>query len=482
MRKLEGLEPQRVFYYFEEICRIPHGSGNTDAMTAYLLEFARKQGLESKSDEVGNVVIDKPASPGYENSRPVILQGHIDMVAEKEAGSDHDFLRDPLDLQVEGDYISARGTTLGGDDGIAVAYTLAVLESRELVHPPLEAVFTTDEEVGMLGAAALDTSWLKGRTLLNMDSEDEGIFCAGCAGGLTGISRIPVRYGEASGMKYSLMISGLKGGHSGICIGKERINALCMLGRVLHQLHQQVEYLLCDISGGQKDNVIPQEAQAVFLADEAYEQILQEAVAVAQKEIKGEYQGSDGDVTLTLKKEGATTEPVLHPVSLEKVLFYLTQLPNGVFKRSGVIPGLVETSMNLGILRLTPEELVASGSFRSSVESGKEALAGRVEYLTEFLGGSFQREGIYPAWEYQEHSPLREIMTSTYRELFGKEPVTEVIHAGLECGIFYGSMPGLDCISFGPQMHEIHTARERLSISSVERMWRLLIKTLEKLA
>ncbi|HIR92461.1 MAG TPA: aminoacyl-histidine dipeptidase [Candidatus Egerieimonas intestinavium] len=482
MRKLEGLEPQRVFYYFEEICRIPHGSGNTGAMTAYLLEFAGKHGLKSRSDQAGNVVIYKPASPGHEESRPVILQGHIDMVAEKEPGSGHDFLRDPLELQVEGDLISARETTLGGDDGIAVAYCLAVLESSQLVHPPLEAVFTTDEEIGMLGAAALDTSWLSGRTLLNMDSEDEGIFCAGCAGGLTGTSRIPVRYGEASGMKYSLKISGLKGGHSGICIGEERINALCMMGRVLHRLREKAEYLLCELFGGQKDNAIPQEARAAFLADEADEEILRETLALIEKEIRGEYQGSDGEVTLTLQKLGAATEPVLHPVSLEKVLFFLVQLPNGVYKRSGVIAGLVETSMNLGILRLTPEELVASGSFRSSVESGKEALAGQVEYLTEFLGGSFQREGIYPAWEYREDSPLREILISTYRELFGKEPVTEVIHAGLECGIFYGSMPGLDCVSFGPQMYEIHTARERLSVSSVERVWRLLVKTLEKLA
>lgn len=482
MRKLEGLQPERVFYYFEEICKIPHGSGNTGAMADYLEKFAEEQGLSRKRDEAGNVVIYKPAPPGHEAAETVILQGHIDMVAEKEPGSEHDFSRDPVKLRTEEGFVFAEGTTLGGDDGIAVAYCLAVLESRELAHPPLEAVFTTDEEIGMLGAAALDPAWLKGRLLINADSEEEGIFCAGCAGGLTGVIQIPARYVEVSGMRYQLKISGLRGGHSGMCIGEERINAACLMGRALRRLSCQAEFYVSELEGGQKDNAIPREARAVLVAAGEDGAVLREATAELERQLRKEYLGSDGDVRLTLEELGAGTEPALHPVSLEKILFFLMQLPNGVAKRSGTIPGLVETSMNLGILRLTPKGLTASCSFRSSLESAKEALADRAAYLAEFLGGSFRREGIYPAWEYRESSRLRDTMTEAYRELFGGEPQVEVIHAGLECGIFYDRLPGLDCISFGPQMHEIHTVRERLSIASVERMWRLLVLTLEKLA
>ena len=482
MRKLEGLKPERVFYYFEEICKIPHGSGNTEAISKYLQDFAAEHKLECKSDEIGNVIIYKPGSAGHEQAAPVIIQGHMDMVAEKTPGSAHDFTKDGLDLGVDGDMIFAKDTTLGGDDGIAVAYCLAVLEASDMVHPPLEVVITTDEEVGMLGAAVLDYSALKGRRLINIDSEEEGVFCVGCAGGLSGICSIPVQYMEASGMKYTLTITGLKGGHSGICIANGLVNANCMMGRILHSLSGRTEFFISELEGGLKDNASPRESRAVLLMDESQEAAVREWLDKTQADLRHEYLGTDEGITLTLVKEGAATEPVLHPVSMEKVLFFLVQMPDGITKRSGSIPGLVETSMNLGILRLTPDALEASGSLRSAVESGKDALAERLEYLTEFLGGSFKREGMYPAWEYKADSPLRDLMVETYTELFGKEPVVEMIHAGLECGLFYERIPGIDCISFGPQMHNVHTVSERLSVSSAERMWNFLTEVLKKLA
>lgn len=482
MRKLERLKPERVFYYFEEICKIPHGSGNTEAISKYLQDFAAEHKLECKSDEIGNVIIYKPGSAGHEQAAPVIIQGHMDMVAEKTPGSAHDFTKDGLDLGVDGDMIFAKDTTLGGDDGIAVAYCLAVLEASDMVHPPLEVVITTDEEVGMLGAAVLDYSALKGRRLINIDSEEEGVFCVGCAGGLSGICSIPVQYMEASGMKYTLTITGLKGGHSGICIANGLVNANCMMGRILHSLSGRTEFFISELEGGLKDNAIPRESRAVLLMDESQEAAVREWLDKTQADLRHEYLGTDEGITLTLVKEGAATEPVLHPVSMEKVLFFLVQMPDGITKRSGSIPGLVETSMNLGILRLTPDALEASGSLRSAVESGKDALAERLEYLTEFLGGSFKREGMYPAWEYKADSPLRDLMVETYTELFGKEPVVEMIHAGLECGLFYERIPGIDCISFGPQMHNVHTVSERLSVSSAERMWNFLTEVLKKLA
>lgn len=482
MRKLEGLKPERVFYYFEEICKIPHGSGNTEAISKYLQDFAAEHKLECKSDEIGNVIISKPGSAGHEQAAPVIIQGHMDMVAEKTPGSAHDFTKDGLDLGVDGDMIFAKDTTLGGDDGIAVAYCLAVLEASDMVHPPLEVVITTDEEVGMLGAAVLDYGALKGRRLINIDSEEEGVFCVGCAGGLSGICSIPLQYMEASGMKYTLTITGLKGGHSGICIANGLVNANCMMGRILHSLSGRTEFFISELEGGLKDNAIPRESRAVLLMDESQETAVRKWLDKTQADLRHEYLGTDEGITLTLVKEGAATEPVLHPVSMEKVLFFLVQMPDGITKRSGSIPGLVETSMNLGILRLTPEALEASGSLRSAVESGKDALAERLEYLTEFLGGSFKREGMYPAWEYKADSPLRDLMVETYTELFGKEPVVEMIHAGLECGLFYERIPGIDCISFGPQMHNVHTVSERLSVSSAERMWNFLTEVLKKLA
>lgn len=481
MAVLEHLKPQRVFYYFEEISKIPHGSGNTRQISDYLAAFAQKQGLKWIQDESNNVVIFKEASKGYENAPTVMLQGHMDMVCEKKAGSTHDFTRDPLELQVDGDFISAKGTTLGGDDGIAVAYGLALLEDNTLEHPALEVVFTVDEEIGLLGAAALDASCLKAKYLINLDSEEEGILWAGCAGGMTAVTKLPVRYQEGTGMKWEIQVSGLLGGHSGAEIDKNRANATVVLARFLKECRQQGEYALAELSGGLKDNAIPREAKAVLLTDTESGERMAAYAEDFTRALKKEYTGSDEGITVTAKPLGGATEPVLHPVSLEKVLFFLLNYPNGIQKMCGFIDGLVETSCNLGITCLTPEALCGSASVRSSVGTAKQALADKIAYLTEFLGGEFTVEGDYPSWEYRQDSALRGVMVRVYRNLYGKDPQVQVIHAGLECGLFYEKIPGLDCVSIGPDMKDIHTSEERLSISSVQRVWEYLTEVLREI-
>lgn len=481
MSVLSGLQPERVFYYFEEICKIPHGSFNTKQISDYLVGFAKEHNLEYRQDEHNNVVIKKPASAGYEDAPVVILQGHCDMVCEKVPGSVHDFTKDGLKLQVEGDLISAEGTTLGGDDGIAVAYALAILEDAALKHPALEVVITTDEEVGLLGAAALDTSDLKGTYMINIDSEEEGKLWISCAGGLSATCEIPVERLEAEGVKYEVTLDGLTGGHSGAEIDKIRANAIKLMGQFLFELSQKAEFYLVELTGGQKDNAIPRSVRAVFLADGDAKAEIEEAAAVFQKNSRAEYSGTDEKITLTVEEKGEAAEKVLTPAAQQKVLFFLVQIPYGIQKMSGEIEGLVETSINPGILRLEENMCKAVASIRSSVGSAKEALAEKVQYLTEFLGGSCTPEGAYPAWEYKKDSVLREIMADTYEEVFGEKPEVKAIHAGLECGLFYEKIPNLDCVSFGPNMSDIHTTEETLSISSTERMWNYLLKVLENI-
>ena len=481
MGVLTGLQPERVFYYFEELTKIPHGSGNTKEISDYLAAFAAEHGLAWEQDASNNIIIRKAASAGYENAPTVILQGHCDMVCEKKPGSAHDFSKDPLKLGVDGDEIYAEDTTLGGDDGIAVAYMMAILEDDTLAHPALEAVVTTDEEIGLLGAAALDTSSLKGKMLLNLDSEEEGILTVSCAGGMTSVMKLPVRRDEVAGVQYRVEITGLVGGHSGAEIDKNRSNANILMGRLLHGLNLRMDYALAELEGGSKDNAITRNCAAEIVIDGAEESVMQEYLQELQGQLRGEYRGSDDGITINVQKMGSGAAPALNPASMQKVLFFLMNLPNGVQKMSAQIPGLVETSLNLGILKLEPDCLTAVSSVRSSVGSAKDALGERLEYLTEFLGGEYHAEGAYPAWEYRADTPLQKLAVSAYEELFGKTPKVEAIHAGLECGLFYEKIPGLDSISFGPDMKDIHTTEERLSISSTERTYRYLLKILEKI-
>ncbi|MEE0418847.1 MAG: aminoacyl-histidine dipeptidase [Lachnospiraceae bacterium] len=481
MSVLSGLEPERVFHYFEEICGIPHGSFHTEQISSYLVSFAEKQGLKYRKDESNNVVIWKPASQGYENAPAVILQGHCDMVCEKAPGSNHDFEKDGLKLVTEGDLIRAQGTTLGGDDGIAVAYAMAVLEDKRLKHPALEVVITSDEEVGLLGAGALDTSDLKGKYFINMDSEEEGKLWISCAGGLSAICEIPVDYQEVSGHQYEIVIDGLLGGHSGAEIDKHRANSSKLMGRFLFELEQKLEFYVSELEGGQKDNAIPRMTRALLTADKDAMAVIEEEAARFQKNLREEYAGTDDGITVKVEEKGQGSVSALTSISQEKVIFYLVQIPFGIQKMSGVIEGLVETSINLGVLKLGEESLRAVSSIRSSVGSAKAALTEKLQYLTEFLGGTCTPEGDYPAWEYKKDSKLRDIMADTFEELFGHRPDIVAIHAGLECGLFYEKIPGLDCVSFGPTMKDIHTTEETLSISSTERMWKLLVRTLENI-
>lgn len=478
MSVLENCEPKGVFYYFEEISKIPHGSKNTKEISDYLVSFAKEHQLRYVQDEYGNIVIYKAASAGYEKLPAVILQGHMDMVCEKEAGSNHDFEKDPLRLKIEDGFVTAEGTTLGADDGIAVAYALALLETDSYAHPALEVVITVDEEVGLLGAQNLDASCLSGKYLINLDSDEEGILLTGCAGGVSAISSIPVKYRNASGCLYEVKIHGLQGGHSGMEIGKNRANANILMGRFLYGLKEQLPYELAELEGGQKDNVIPRECSCALLIQPEDTEILKDYACRLTAELRKEYSGSDAGISVSVEFQEETQIGVLHPVSQEKVLFYLMNVPNGVQKMSGNIPGLVETSTNLGAARLEEEVFYASCGVRSSVNSAKYAVSDKIEYLTEFLGGDYKKEGEYPAWEYREQSPLREHMIEVYQDMYQKAPRVEAVHAGLECGLFYEKIPGLDCVSTGPNLWDIHTPQEKMEIASVRRVWEYLIQVL----
>ena len=481
MAILENFEPKNVFYYFEEICGIPHGSGNTKQISDYLVNFAKEHDLKYVQDDMNNVVIYKPATPGYENAPTVILQGHMDMVCAKCPEIEHDFTKDGLKLVVKDGFLSAEGTTLGGDDGIAVAYGLALLDSTDLPHPALEVVFTVDEETGLLGADGFDCSLLKGRRMINLDSEKEGCLWVSCAGGVAGNSYLPVRRVDASGRKVNVKVCGLVGGHSGAEIHKNRASANILMGQFLYELSHVCGYALKELEGGQQDNVITKECEAVLLVlPEEISQITSLAKKM-QKDFRAEYTGTDDTITIQITEEGDMDAQVLHPTSQEKVLFYLMNMPFGVKKMSGTIENLVETSCNPGILKLYGDELFVQTSIRSSVGTAKEALSHKIQYLTEFLGGEYETEGAYPAWEYRKASPLRDKMVEIYKNMYGKDLEVVAIHAGLECGIFYERMENLDCTSLGPDILDIHTSKERLDMASVKRLWEYLTEVLKNL-
>ena len=481
MSVLKGYQPENVLHWFERLCAIPHGSFHTGQISAFLADFARERSLPYVRDGADNVVIFAPGTPGYEQSAPVILQGHMDMVCEKEPGCDIDFLTDGLRLRVEDGYLTAEGTTLGGDDGIAVAYALALLDSSDIPHPPLEVVITADEEVGMLGAAALDCSVLQGRTMVNLDSEEEGFLLVSCAGGLTADCCLPLARESASGLAVTLSVEGLTGGHSGAEIHKGRASAVVLLGRLLWALEKALPFRLIALSGGGKDNAIPRSAGAEILIDPAQLGALEDFAAGWQGVFAHEYAATDPALQVSVSGKGQGVFQVLTPLSHRNAVAALVQMPFGVQRMSQDMEGLVQTSLNLGILSSSETELHAVFSVRSSVQSEKEALYARLENLMELLGGSVTATGDYPPWEYRKDSPLRELMTQVFREQYGREPEVMAIHAGLECGLFSGRLPELDCVSIGPDMDDIHTTKERLSLASVERTWRYLCEVLKRL-
>lgn len=474
------LYPQRVFYYFEQIAAIPHGSRNTKAISDYLVDFAKEHQLVWYQDESNNVVIVKEATPGYESAEPIIIQGHMDMVCEKEKGVNIDFEKDGLKLYVDGDFLKAEGTTLGGDDGIAVAYALALLESSEIAHPKLEVVITVDEEIGMLGADAIDLSMLTGHTMLNIDSDVEGSFLTGCAGGMAVNVTLPVKRVTQHGQKLSLTVTGLEGGHSGSEIDKEHGNANILMGRVLRNLFDETPFGIISLAGGLKDNAIPRECVAEILLPEENVNLVKEIADNLSNEFKKEFSVSDPDVGVEVHDLGASEADILDFGSVSRVIFYLRSVPNGVQNMSQVNRGLVETSLNLGIMELREDALYTVTSIRSSVGTRKADLLDRVTAIVELLGGEAEVEGDYPAWEYKQDSLLRPQVAKVYEKLYGKEPVFETIHAGLECGLLSEKIKDLDCVSFGPDNFDIHTPKERLSISSTGRVWDFIVEFLKQ--
>ncbi len=479
LTELEALDYKKVLYYFSEIASIPHGSGNVGKMADYLENFAKERNIRYVRDAADNVIFYKEATPGYEKFLTMILQGHMDMVCEKEAGVDIDFANDGLTLKVDGEWLHADRTTLGGDDGIAVAYCLALLDDESAKHPALELVITTEEETGMDGAKALDGSLLSGRHLINIDSEEENIVLCGCAGGARVTGTLPAERVLAGGRTVKVTVSGLLGGHSGAEIHKNRVNAILFLSRYLFLLREKVPFLTEGIVGGQKDNAIPRDAEAVLLFPEDISaEETEEAEALAERML-AEVRGAEPTVNLAFSVEDYVEEmPVLHPRSFEKLLFVLLQAPSGVQANSAEIPGLVESSLNLGICKLTSEGTELHWSLRSSKASYLEFLKEKMIYLIGFLGGDYEVSGEYPAWEYKEESKLREVYAKAYEAEFGRRPAFETIHAGLECGLLGEKIPGMDMISIGPEMRDIHTPAERLHIPSALRIYKLLEKIL----
>lgn len=480
MAVLENLEPKSVFHFFEELTKIPHGTFHTKEISDYCVAFAKERNLEVIQDKANNVIIKKPGSKGYEDCEPVIIQGHLDMVCVKTPDSSHDFSKDPLKLFVEDGYIGAKDTSLGGDDGIAIAMAMAVLDSNDLAHPPIEAVFTVDEETGMGGALAIDLSVLKGKMLINMDSEEEGVLTTGCAGGIEYETTIPVKKEERKGTLVHVRLHGLIGGHSGSEIHLQRGNAHKMMGRLLYRLAAQTELNLTEVYGGSVANVISQECKAGILIPE---ENLDKSLAVIREMEQiwnDEFMGEEPGLRVDCETEKNAEVSVFDAESTKRVIGYLMICPNGMVEYSRKLKGLVETSLNIGVVRCEDDSVKTLYQIRSSVESRKRQLMEQLEQCASLVGGKGEKMSEYPAWQYKEDSRLRPLMIDTYKDLFGEEPAVSTIHAGLECGLFLGKRSDLDCVSCGPNVPSVHSVNERLDIASTQRTWKYLTEILRR--
>ncbi|MEE1012694.1 MAG: aminoacyl-histidine dipeptidase [Clostridia bacterium] len=478
MGKLNHLKPERVFHYFEEISAIPRGSGNRKGISSYCMEFAAAHGLRALCDDADNVVIFKNASTGYEDAEPVILQGHLDMVCQKTEDSPIDFEKDGLKLYVDGDFVKADGTTLGADNGIAVAMVLAILEDDTLSHPPIEAVFTSDEEIGMIGAMQFCMDNLKGKRMMNLDAEDPTTLTVSCAGGSDFKMTIPLKREIIRGKRVVLRIKGLKGGHSGMEINTGRVNANMLAGRILHYAQKISDYKLISIDGGDKGNAIPFSciAQLVVQEPEPFAAQIKEYLEVIKQEIADREEGFSPTVEVMEEDDFA----VMDAHAQEKVMFTLLSAPNGVVDMSVTIKNLVETSLNLGILKTEEEDVLIYFSLRSNKRSAMAFLEERLLQLATHLDCKAETFGHYPPWEFREDSELQKLYQETYLEQYGSEPKVVAIHAGLECGVFASQIEGLDCIAIGPETLAVHTVEERLSVSSTAATYELILKLLGK--
>ncbi|MCM1245312.1 MAG: aminoacyl-histidine dipeptidase [Roseburia sp.] len=482
---LESIDYKKIFTYFEEISNVPRGSYHNEKISEYLVRFAKEHDLSYRVDEAKNVIIKKPASADCTNPEPVMLQGHMDMVCVSKDGT-HDFEKEGLPLRIEGDYIYSEGTTLGGDDGIALAYALAILDSDEYTHPPIEAVFTTDEEVGMDGASALDTSDLKAKRLINMDNEEEGVLLVSCAGGASVDISFSEKKRKKSGAEIIVEVSGLAGGHSGTEIDKHPLNASILLGRLLFMTWNEHPFQIISFTGGDKDNVITSSANVRLLCEGDGTE-LAEALRKNAACVREEICGSEPEAVFTVGEPAAGSEFCFSEDYTKGVLSFLNLVITGVQVMSSDVPGMVESSLNMGVAKTEEDGMVFAFSLRSQKESYRDYMFRQLETLSTCvmpagITSSFRVRGEYPAWDYKRDSVLRDLMAEEFRRVFGREPEVKGIHAGLECGILAKKIPGIDIVSMGPDIHDIHTVHEKLSISSAKKNFDFVLGVLEKLA
>lgn len=477
MSNLQNIEPEKVFHWFYELNQIPRCSGEEKGVSDFLVNFAKERNLEVYQDETLNVIIKKTGTQGYENSDSVIIQGHMDMVCIKGKGSNHDFTKDPIEMIVEGDTLRANNTTLGGDNGIAIAYGLAILDSNDLKHPPLELLVTTSEETGMDGAMALTNEHLQGKTLINLDSEEEGIFLVSCAGGANMITTFEIKKEQESGKGLEVRISGLKGGHSGMEIIKQRANAIKLLGRVLNLCNDKANIRLSNIHGGTKHNAIPGEAVATIITEDMDN--VKTIIESLTEDLKEEYRIEDSGLNIEI--QDVNINEIFSKELSDNLIDFIMMVPDGVQYMSKDIEGLVQTSLNNAIIEEKNNNIEITTSVRSSSSSSLREILNVLSVIAKRTNSKAKETSAYPAWQYEENSLIREKCVKVYEELFGKNAEVSAIHAGLECGLLKKILPNTDMISFGPNLYDVHTEKEHLSISSVQRVWELLVRLLEDL-
>jgi len=479
---IQGLKPELVWKYFAEISRIPRGSKNEAAISKYVLSAAKKMGLEAKADKLGNVLVRKPASPNRENVRSLALQGHLDMVCEKNKDTVHDFLKDPIELVRNGNVLMAKGTTLGADNGIAVATSLAIMEDRTLEHGPLELLFTVDEETGLTGAANLQSDFLTSKTLMNLDSEEEGALYVGCSGGKDTVGTWKLHFDAAAGSMTAVQVrvSGLKGGHSGLDIDKGRGNAIKIMNRVLLAL-EPVGARLASFEGGNKHNAIPRESEAVLLIAARKVDEASGIVSTLTKTVKAELATIEPDLAVSFEKVNSRKKwKVIRKGEQQKITKTIAALPHGVIKMSADIPGLVETSTNVAVVRTVKDTIRIATSQRSSVASEIGEIAQSAAFIFELGGAEVGHTDAYPGWKPNMDSQILAIAKSAFRGLYGKDPEVKAIHAGLECGIIGERIPGMDMVSLGPTLEGVHSPDEKIYIDTVERFWKFLLEILKR--
>lgn len=484
LEKLKGLNSYEAFKYFKEMNEIPRGSGNEKGISDWLVKFAKEHNLKVIQDKALNVIIKKPGTKGYEKAPIIILQGHMDMVCEKTIAAKHDFDKDPIEFIVDGDFLKANGTTLGADDGIAVAMGLAVLASTDIPHPPIELLVTTEEETGMGGAQAIDPKDLDGRILINIDSEEEGKLLVSCAGGVREKILLPITWEEAdkSFINCAITLRDLNGGHSGMEINKGRGNANKIMGRFLMDLRSVIDFKINSISGGAKNNAIPRDADAILSFRENDKGIVIEKVAQWNSILIDELVGVDPDVKLAVEMLDTKVPKIFSSDTTTKALQLLFLIPNGIQSMSMAIEGLVQSSTNIGVLTTTKENVVFDSAVRSSVKTLKKAICDETIVLAEMVGATIEFQSDYPEWQYNPDSEIRKVLEKVYADLFGKKPEIAAIHAGLECGLISEKFQGkIDQISFGPNVYDVHTPKEHLSISSTDRMWSYLVEILKEI-